>query len=164
MPYTDYNQISYILSEKPGLAGRIAYIVIDNIIEPNDIIKFTFYGHGKSDEKLNSLIKLHNDVTILPSKNNEKEFVVKNLVINDKLMETLCLLGTFPNYLIISKIGPALEKNNGYFWSVEFSDEILTFSYMKSCVDASKVTLIEQSILSNELSYERKRIKHKRSH
>lgn len=160
MIYTNYKKISYILSENPGLSGQIAFEFLDKIINFNDVLKFTFYGHGKHNKSLDLLIQMYTDVVILPSKTNEKEIIIKNFVMNDKLKEVLCVLGMFPNFIKISKIGSSLkEERIDYLWSIEFSDEILTFTYMKKLIDDSKIILIEQALMNKGIFYERKETK-----
>lgn len=160
MAYTNYKKISYILSEEPGLSGQIAFEFLNKIIHSNDVLEFTFWGHGQHSESLDLLMQMYNDITILPSKTNEIVIVIKNFTVNDELREVLGVLGMFPNFLKISKIGSNLEEERmDYFWSIEFSDEILTFTYMKKLIDDSKIILIEQTLLKNGIFYERKEIK-----
>lgn len=160
MVYTKYKKISYILSEKPGLSGQIAFEFLDKISNFNDVLEFTFQGHGKHNESLDLLMQMYNDVVIVPSNINEKVIVIKDFIVNDKLKEVLCVLGMFPNFLKISKIGSNLEREQmDYFWSIEFSDEILTFTYIKKLIDDSKIILIEQALLNEGIFYERKEIK-----
>lgn len=160
MLYTNYKKISYILSEKPGLSGQIAFEFLDKIINSNDILKFTFYGHGKYNENFDLLMQMYNHIAIQPSKTNEKVIIIKDFIVNDKLKEVLCGLGLFPNFLKISKIGSNLEEERiDYFWSIEFSDEMLTFTYMKKLIDDLKIVLIEQAFLNKGIFYERKVIK-----
>lgn len=105
-------------------------------------------------------MQMYNDVVIVPSNINEKVIVIKDFIVNDKLKEVLCVLGMFPNFLKISKIGSNLEREQmDYFWSIEFSDEILTFTYIKKLIDDSKIILIEQALLNEGIFYERKEIK-----
>ena len=66
----------------------------------------------------------------------------------------------YPNYLKISKLGSDLVKEQkDYFWSIEFCDEILNFSYMEKTLNDSKVALIEKEFLTKGLFYERKEVK-----
>ena len=158
--YTNYKKISYILSENPGLSGQIAYEFLDKIINFNDVLKFTFYGHGKHNESFDLLMQMYDNVSIQPSKNNEKVIIIKDFVVNDKLKEILCELGMFPNFLKISKIDSNLEEDKkDFFWTIEFSDEILIFTHIKNFIDDSKIILVEQTLLNKGVFYERKEIK-----
>lgn len=151
MPYTNYKKISYVLSEKPGLSGRIAFEFLSKIIASNDVLKFTFYGHGKHNESLDLFMEMYDDIVVLPSKNNEEEFIIKNFDINDRLYEVLCSLGKFPKFLKIEQID--------YCWRIEYSDEVFTFVYMDKFMDDLKIALIEQEFLNKGIHYERKKTK-----
>lgn len=158
--YINYKKISYILSETPSLSGNIAFVFLNKILEPNDVLKFTFYEHEKESKSTNSLLQMYDDIVILPSKNNEKEFIVNNINLNNDLLDFLCLSGKFPNFLTISKINSnikSIQKN--YYWSIEYCDEIFTFIYKDTYIDSSKIILIEQELKNKEISYERKKIR-----
>lgn len=72
----------------------------------------------------------------------------------------LCDLGRYPNYLSISKINSNFEKEQmSYFWTIDFCDELLTFTYVDKLIDDSKIKLIEQSLLNKKIFNERKEIK-----
>ena len=160
MLYTNYKKISYILSEKTGLSGRIAFEILNKIISINDVLEFTFYGQSEHNKSIDLLFEMFNNIVIIPSKNNEKKFVIKNIIINDKLIEILSIAGMFPNYLKISKLESDLEEEKkDYFWSMEFCDEILNFSYREKFFDDSKISLIEKEFLTKGLFYERKEVK-----
>lgn len=156
MTSTNYKKISYILSEKPGLSGQIAFEFLNQLINSNDVLKFTLHSPIKHHEAFELLTKMYNDVTIIPSMNNEKIIVIKKFIMNDKLKELLCVLGMYPNFLEISKIN---SKELDYSWSLEFNDETLTFTYGDKLIDDLKINLIEQSLLNKKIFYERKEIK-----
>ncbi|MBO6263180.1 MAG: hypothetical protein J6N93_02755 [Clostridia bacterium] len=157
MPYINYKKLSYILSEEPGLSGEIAFEFLDKLITSNDVLKFTFYGHGIHSESLDSLMEMYDDIVILPSKNNEKEFLIKNFYIKDRLHEVLSSLGEFPNFLKITKIN-SISKNDlvDYCWCIEYCDEVFTFAYMDEFVDDLKIISIEQELLNKGLHYIKK--------
>lgn len=72
----------------------------------------------------------------------------------------LCDLGIHPNYLSISKINSNFkEEQMNYFWTIDFCDELLTFTYVNKLIDDSKINLIEHSLLNKKIFYERKEIK-----
>lgn len=157
MSYINYKKISYILSEIPGLSGKIAFEFLNKIIDSNDELKISLYGNNIHNEIINSLIEMQNDIIILPSKNNEKEFLVKNLNINDRFFDILCLCGEFPNFIKISKISSNQSlKPTDYFWSIEYCDETFIFICMDECFDLSKIVLIEQELENKGISYEKK--------
>ena len=156
---TNYKKISYILSEKPGLSGQIAFEFLDQFITSNDILKFTLHSPLKHNEAFELLMQMYN-VTILSSMTNERTIVIKDFIINDMLKELLCDLGMYPNCLEISKISSNFKKKE-YLWSIEFCDEILTFTYADKLIDDSKIKLIEQSLLNKKIFYEKiKRTNH----
>lgn len=160
MPYINYKKISYILSETPDLSGKMAFEFLDKIIEPGDVLKFTFYGHSKHAQSLDSLIEMNNDTMILSSKNTEKEILIRNFHINGSLLDILCSLGNFPNFLKISKINSNLKLMQfDFFWSIEYCDEIFSFIFIDEYIDSSKIVLIEQELKNKGISYERKETK-----
>ena len=157
MSYTNYKKISYILSEKPGLSGQIAFEFLDKIIIPNDVLKFTFNGHGNSPESFDYFKNLYDDVVFLNSKNNEEEILIKNFNMKDGLHEVLGSLGKFPNFCKISKSNYCSKiENVDCCWCIEYCDEIFTFIYMDKCMDDLKIALIEQELLNKGLLYEKK--------
>lgn len=160
MASTNYKKISYILSEKQSLSGQIAFEFLNQFIHSNDVLQFTLHSPIKHNEAFELLIKMYNDVIILPSMVNEKTIVIKNIIMNDAIKKLLCDLGRYPNYLSISKINSNFEKEKmSYFWTIDFCDELLTFTYMNKLIDDSKIKLIEQSLLNKNIFYERKEIK-----
>ena len=158
MPYINYKKISYILSETPGLSGKMAFEFLNKIIEPDDVLKFTFYGHSKYDQGLDSIISMNNEAVIVPSQNVEKEIVIKNLNINSDLLGVLCSLGNFPNYLKISKIN-LKSMQTDFCWNIEYCDEVFSFVFMDEYIDYSKILFIEQELDNKGISYERKETK-----
>ena len=158
MPYTKYKKISYILSETPDLSGKMAFVFLDKIIEPHDVLKFTLYGHSKHNQGLDSLIAINKDAMIVTSQKAEKEIIIKNLNINDDLLDVLCSLGKFPNYLKISKINLKSMQTN-FCWNIEYCDEFFSFVFMDEYIDSSKIVLIEQELDNKGISYERKESK-----
>ena len=158
MASINYKKISYILSEKPSLSGQIAFEFLSQFINSNDVLKFILHSPIKHNEAFELLIKMYNDVIILPSMVNEKTIVIKNIIMNDKLKELLCDLGRYPNYLSISKINSNFEKKQmNYFWTIDFCDELLTFTYVDKSIDDSKINLIEQTLLNKKIFYEKKK-------
>jgi len=160
MSYINYKKLSYILSEEPGVSGKIAFEFLNSIVDSNDVLKFTIFAHSNHNKSIESLIEMHDNIVILPNKTNERELVIKGLKINRKLLDVLCSLGEYPNFLKISKINSNLElKQIDYYWSIEYCDESFTFIYMDKYIDCSKITLIEQEFENKGISYERKREK-----
>lgn len=160
MHYTNYKKITYILSEQPGLSGQIAFEFIKKIISSKIILKITFYGHGINNDNLVLLKEMYNDIVMLPSKNNEEEFIINNFEINNGLLKVLCSLGEFPNVLKISKIDSNLKLNKiDYWWCIEYSDEVFTFIYADKFIDDSQIKSIEQELLNKGIVYERKVIR-----
>ena len=103
---------------------------------------------------------MNENTIILPSKDNTKELLIKNININDRLLDILCSLGEFPNFLRISKINSNLELIQvDYYWSIEYCDEIFTFIYTDKYIDCSKIVSIEQELENKGISYERKETK-----
>lgn len=160
MQYINYKKISYILSETPGLSGKIAFEFLYNIIDSKDVLKFTVHGQGDNSKNLNSLLEMYDHTMLIMSKGNEKEFIIKNITINNRLLEILCALGEFPNFLKISKIDSNIHNStNDYCWSIEYCDEVLTFIYIDKYFDDFKIALIEKELENKRISYERKEIK-----
>ena len=155
MQYINYQKVSYILSETPGISGKIAFEFLLEIVNLEDVLKFTFYGQENNSQSIDSLIEMHNNTNIIVSKKRPKEFVIKNININYRLLELLCSLGEFPNFIKISKIDSNLTHTN-FYWSIEYCDEILTFIYPYKYFDDSKIALIEKKLESQGISYERK--------
>lgn len=85
MASTNYKKISYILSEKPSLSGQIAFEFLNQFINSNDVLKFTLHSSIKHNEAFELLIKMYNDVIILPRMVNEKTIVIKNIIMNDAI-------------------------------------------------------------------------------
>ena len=160
MSYTNYKKISYILSEKPGLSGQMAFEFLDQLVSPNDVLRFTLNSNRIHAKTIDLLIQMYNDIIILPSMTHEKTIIIKDFIMNDKLRELLCELGMFPNFLKISKISSNLTAEPmDYSWAIEFCDEILTFIYADKLIDETKIIMIEQSLLDKKLLYERKETK-----
>ena len=155
MQYINYRKVSYILSETPGISGKIAFEFLLEIVNLEDVLKFTFYGQENNSQSIDSLIEMHNNTNIIVSKKRPKEFVIKNICINDKLLKLMCSLGEFPNFTKVSKIDSNLTHTN-FYWSIEYCDEILTFIYQYKYFDDSKIALIEKKLESQGISYERK--------
>ena len=157
MQYNNYKKITYILSETPGLSGQIAFEFLKKVIDSKNILKFTFYGHGKKNESLNLLREMYENIVILPSKNHEEIFLIHNFYINSKLLKVLCALGEFPNFLEIAKFDSYSKIDQiDYCWCIEYSDEIFTFTYMDKFIDDSVIISIEQELLNKGIVYERK--------
>lgn len=158
MPYINYKKISYILSEMPDLSGKMAFEFLDKIVEPDDVLKFTFSGHNRHSQSLDLLIAMNNDSMIVSSHNTEKEIIIKNLNINRNLLDILCSLGNFPNYLKISKIN-LKSMQTDFCWNIEYCDEVFSFVFMDQYIDSSKIILIEEELDNKGISYERKETK-----
>lgn len=156
--YTKYKKISYILSEIPDLSGKMAFVFLDKIIEPHDVLKFTFCRHGKHDQGLDSLIAMNKDAMIVTRQKAEKEIIIKNLNINDDLLDVLCSLGNFPNCLKISKINLKSKQTN-FCWNIEYCDEFFSFVFTDEYIDSSKIILIEQELANKGINYKRKETK-----
>ena len=158
MSYTKYKRISYILSETPDLSGKMAFVFLDKIIEPDDVLKFTFCGHSKHDQALDSLIAMNKGAKIVTSQKAEKEIIIRNLNINDDLLDVLCSFGNFPNYFKITKINLQSMQTN-FCWNIEYCDEFFSFFFMDEYIDSSKIILIEQELDNKGIIYERKETK-----
>lgn len=166
MQYINYQKVSYVLSEIPRLSGKIAFEFLLEIVNLDDVLKFTVCGQENNSKNIDTLIGMHNNTKILMSQKSPKEFVIKNININDRLLELLCSLGEFPSFIKISKIDSnSTHCQLNYYWSIEYCDEILTFIYADQYFDNSKIALIEKKLESKGISYERKEtginIKHK---
>ena len=160
MQYINHKKISYILSEEPGLSGKIAFEFLSEIVNSNDVLKFIFHGQGENGISIDSLLEIYDDIIIIMNRSNEKVFVIKNINIDNRLLELLCLLGKFPNYLVISRIDSNLNNSHiSYYWSIEYSDEVLSFTYADKYFDGSKITIIEKKLETKGISYERKETK-----
>ena len=160
MQYINYKKITYILSEKPGLSGQIAFEFLKHVIDSKNVLKFTFYGYGKKNESLELLKKMYDNIVILPSKNNEESFLINDFYINGGLLKVLCSLGEFPNFLEILKLDSNSKTDqNDYCWCIEYSDEMFTFIYTDKFVDNLKIISIEQELADKGIVYERKIIK-----
>ena len=160
MSYTNYKKISYVLSEKPGISGMIAYEYIKHIIRSEDVLKFIVFGHGIPNDNLESFLTMHSDATILPGTSNEKVFILNHVDVNTKLLELLCSLGEYPNYSEIAKIINTIKLNNTHSdWKIEYSDELFTIIYNNEYIDDSIIELIEKNLKNKNICYERKIIK-----
>lgn len=155
MQYNKYKKITYILSEKPGLSGRIAFEFLKEVIGSKNLLKFTFYGHGNKCFGL--FRKMYDNIISLPCENDEEEFLINNFDIKSGLLKVLCLLGEFPNFLKISKLDSDYKTNKmNYSWCIEYSDETFTFTYLDKLIEDSKIVSIEQELFNKGIVYERK--------
>ena len=159
MPYIKYKEISYVLSEKPGISGEIAFEFLTKIIEEKEHLQFEFYGHGKN-ESINLLKAMYNDTVIYLCEDDEEKFFIRDFDIKDGLIEVLRSLGKYPNLIKITK--PKFNqkmKKVDYYWSMEYMDEYFTFFYMEDIINDSKINLIEEGLLGKGLFFERKKEK-----
>ena len=80
MQYINYRKVSYILSETPGISGKIAFEFLLEIVNLEDVLKFTFYGQENNSQSIDSLIEMHNNTNIIVSKKDQKSLLLKTFV------------------------------------------------------------------------------------
>ena len=160
MQHLKYRKVSYVLPETPGMSGKIAFEFLSKIVMSSDSLRFSFRGQGENNESFDKLLTMNNEAIIIINNTNEKTIVIKNIIINENLLEILCSLGKYPNFLEVSKINEnLLNSSPEFYWSIGYCDEIFTFDYLDGEFDCSKLDLIEKEFENKGIRYERKKMK-----
>ena len=156
MSYINCKKVSYILSEESGQAGKMVYEILSKIIGANDTLRFSINHHGIHNAGIDYIAE-NNKIELLPSNNHKKEFIVKKINIDSRLLNALSLLGEHPNFINISKVDSVTNSvpKNGY-WCIEYCDEIISFVYDERYIDSNDIESIEQKFEIAGLYYERK--------